>query len=439
MSKSGYVKLDAVMGQCARLYNAALEEWQTAWRRGKHSVGLYDQIKQFTGVRQDDPFWAAQDVGIGRGVLQRLERAKNAFYRRVKAGQTPGYPRFKSGRRWKTIDLAEVRPSMVKGKFVRIKGLPPIEIKGGGLPDSTALKSLRITRAGRRVTVSLAYAVEREPLPATSAAVGIDMGITDRMVLSSGEMILAGVDIPAAVLETAEIPAQGVSPGVGESSWRRPKSSVSPGAGSPLDPLAGQGDRRVSRAASIDVDIQRKQRRLSRTRKGSCRFRERARILANAHSRARVSRRNAAHRITTDIVRRYGLLGVEKLQIANMTRSAKGTAEAPGRNVAAKSGLNREILAQGWGLLRQQLAYKAAWAGRQFVEVDPKYTSQTCNVCGSVNAESRQGKEFRCVVCGHQADADVNAARNILSKAVKLARGNEPAPGPYRAAVLETA
>ena len=108
-----------------------------------------------------------------------------------------------------------------------------------------------------------------------------------------------------------------------------------------------------------------------------------------------------------------------------MTRSAKGTAEAPGRNVAAKAGLNREIGKSGWGLLVRRLEDKAP--GR-VEKVPPAYTSQRCSACGHVHRSSRESQAaFRCMACGHQANADVNAARNILAAGLAAtARGGIP-------------
>ena len=437
LSKAGYDQLEGVLRQCATLYNAGLQEWRDAYsahigvtgiwsdrkqdwfyveRREKRAVPghstHYDQLKEFTGVRADDPFWNNLDVNLGRGVLQRLERAKNAFFRRVKAGETPGYPRFKSGRRWKTIEMAMVRPGMVRHGQVRIKGLPVIEIPSKReLPPSVDLKTLRITRSGRRVTVSLGYAVEREASSNNSACVGIDFGISDRMVLSTGEAMMAGDDIPAAGLESAAVPTSEAS------IFSIDGQLVAPDVGSHL------GSHLIPRRTRRDrLAIVRKQQRLSRCRKGSRRWKQRAAVLANAWARRRVQNRNECHRITTEIVRQYGHIAVEALAIRDMSRSAAGTVEEPGRNVSAKSGLNREILDQTWGLIRQQLRYKAEWAGRRFVEVDPRHTSQTCNSCGVVDGRSRQGKVFQCVACGFTLDADLNAARNILRKS--LAGGN---------------
>ena len=100
-----------------------------------------------------------------------------------------------------------------------------------------------------------------------------------------------------------------------------------------------------------------------------------------------------------------------------MTRSAKGTAEKPGKNVAAKAGLNRSLLDAGFGILRTLIEEKAAWAARTIVAVDPRYTSQTCAECGHVAKDSREDECFRCVACGHADNADVNAARVILLRA----------------------
>ena len=184
------------------------------------------------------------------------------------------------------------------------------------------------------------------------------------------------------------------------------------------DRLALSNGERVGRRRKASKHLARMQRRLSKCRKGGHRWRKRKAVLANHQHRERVSNRNECHRVTTDLVRRFGLIAVEDLAIRNMTRSASGTLENPGTGVAQKRGLNRSITEQTWGLLRSQLAYKAEWAGRELVAVDPKFTSQRCSKCGVVSAEHRQRKRYDCAECGMTEDADVNAARNILHKAL---------------------
>ncbi|MFO7808051.1 RNA-guided endonuclease InsQ/TnpB family protein [Guyparkeria sp.] len=107
---------------------------------------------------------------------------------------------------------------------------------------------------------------------------------------------------------------------------------------------------------------------------------------------------------------------IEDLQVRNMTRLSSGTVDQPGRNVRAKTGLNRSILDQGWSEFRRQLEYKQAWRGGIVEAVAPRNTSRTCAACGHVAKENRPSQSrFECVACGHTAHADVNAARNILA------------------------
>ena len=136
--------------------------------------------------------------------------------------------------------------------------------------------------------------------------------------------------------------------------------------------------------------------------------------------RQKRSRESLHHEITHLITSGFGRVAVENLNIKGMTPSASGTEEEPGTNVAQKSGLNREILKRGWGLLVSQLEYKAEWRGGEVIKVDPKYTGQTCSKCGHVEKANRATQAtFLCQKCGHKENADVNAAKNILTRAEK--------------------
>jgi putative transposase len=127
-------------------------------------------------------------------------------------------------------------------------------------------------------------------------------------------------------------------------------------------------------------------------------------------------RRDFLHQTSTAISKNHALVCIEDLKVASMSRSAKGSRQKPGTNVKAKSALNRSILAQGWSEFRRQLEYKQAWLGGLVVAVPPQYTSQRCSCCGYVTAANRKDQEhFACVSCGYEANADLNAARNILA------------------------
>src|SRR6202011_937517 len=138
------------------------------------------------------------------------------------------------------------------------------------------------------------------------------------------------------------------------------------------------------------------------------------RRLARAKEREANVRRDWLHKVSRLIVQRFDRIALEGLRLRSMTRSAKGTPEEPGIGVRAKAGLNRALLDAGFGMLARLIREKAANAARRVIEVDARYSSQTCAVCGHVCRESREGPLFACVRCGHQADADVNAAQVIL-------------------------
>jgi putative transposase len=240
-------------------------------------------------------------------------------------------------------------------------------------PDA---KSYRVTmdRAGRW---HVAFAVIPAPVPApgNGQTVGIDRGVTVSAALSTGQLLHA----PA---------------------------------------LTGQERTRLRRL----------QRRLARATLGSNR---RARVkgaIARLRAGETDRRKDWAEKVSTDLARRFDLIRVEDLKIGNMTRSARGTRENPGRNVRAKAGLNRGILGSGWGLLVRRLAEKAP--GR-VEKVSPAFTSQRCSACGRVDRDSRESQAvFRCTACGFAGHADVNAALNIAAGHAVTARGGDGDTGP---------
>ena len=179
--------------------------------------------------------------------------------------------------------------------------------------------------------------------------------------------------------------------------------------------------------SKLDANIKRKQRQAAKARERS---RQSGQPLSNRgrrvcgqlrklHRKKKRRRENAAHQHSRKMADTAHAVVVEDLNVQAMTQSAKGTVEQPGTNVKAKSGLNREILASGWGRLERNLDYKAGLV----VKVDPAYTSQTCAVCGHAGKENRKTQAtFKCTACGHTANADRNAAVNILDRGLPLIR-----------------
>lgn len=158
------------------------------------------------------------------------------------------------------------------------------------------------------------------------------------------------------------------------------------------------------------------QRELSRKVKFSNNWQKQKRKIQRLHSRIANIRRDYLHKVTTTISKKHAMIVIEDLKVSNMSRSAAGTVSQPGRNVRAKSGLNRSILDQGWYEMRRQLEYKQLWRGGQVLAVPPAYTSQRCACCGHTAKENRLSQSrFVCQACGYTANADVNGARNILA------------------------
>jgi len=133
------------------------------------------------------------------------------------------------------------------------------------------------------------------------------------------------------------------------------------------------------------------------------------------HARIADIRLDHLHKLSTRLSKNHAVIVIEDLQIRNMSRSASGAVEQPGRNIRAKAGLNRSILDQGWFEFRRQLEYKQAWRGGMVIAVDLRHTSRRCPACGHAAKANRASQSyFECVACGYTAQADVNAARNIL-------------------------
>jgi len=252
---------------CATLYNACLEEHIDCYKKTGESRSYYDQCKALTEVRADDPEYADISVQVFRGVVGRIDKAYKSFFRRVKAKEKVGFPRFKSSRRWRTIEINDQCWHMLKREgqklFLKVKGLPRIEIKPSReLPPNALLKAIRITRKSLRTEVALSYELPTPEAKPVSNPVGIDMGISKRLTTSNGETV-----------EKREI-------------YRK--------------------------------RLIRLQRSVSRKAKGSNNRRKSVSLLAKEWQRLTVKERNYLHRLTSQIAKMYDFIAIEKLETKKM-------------------------------------------------------------------------------------------------------------------------
>ena len=418
-----------MLGNCTTLYNAALQHRRDAWKQVRDSVSYYDQCKELTGLRQDDSYWAAISLQVARGVIRRAQRAYDGFFRRVRQGATPGYPRFKPRSRYRTIEIPELRSSMLKVRgnslLIKVKGLSTIRVyPSRDLPPLEQAKSLQITRRNRALDVSIQFAFTPEALQPTGRITALDPGVARRLTGSDGfsSKPVKRDKVLASALQRKISNFRERALVDGRAGWEPLLTRW----GTPACTTRGKPRFRLAWASSGQEPL--KLRRL-RERLGTLRHRDRVRV------------RNITHEVTSELVQHYDVIGLEDTALTNMTRSAAGTIEEPGRNVAAKSGLNRSILEQNLGQLRAQLAYKAEWAGRQLVLVDPRNTTRTCSRCGRLNPRPGIDRIYRCDMCSLALDQDQNASVNILHatlEAVGVERDRKPMLFEYGIPVVMT-
>jgi putative transposase len=348
-----------------RLYNAALEERREAWRMRKVSVRYGQQSAQLRDIRSADPDQGRWSFSSQQATLRRLDKAMAAFYRRCKTGQKAGYPRFKAPDRWDSAewpsdgDGCRWKPDTGR---VYLQGIGHVKVHAHRAVQGR-VKTISLKREGRRWYVVLSCDdVPACPLPAAGREIGVDVGVARFATTSDGEVI------------------------------------------------ANPRFTRISEA-----ELAAAQQALPRKQRGSANRRRAKAKIAEVHYRIRNRRADFHHKTARALVNECDVIALEDLRIGNMTRSASGTLDEPGVNVAAKSGLNRSILDAGWGQFASTLAGKAEEAGRRIVLVDPRNTSKTCHQCGARCTRPRQDTVI-CPVHGPM-DADVNGARNIALRA----------------------
>jgi putative transposase len=351
------------------VWNLAVEQ-QQHWQPGRQAPGYHEQCAQLTAARAEYDWLAAGSQTVQQQALRDFAQAMRNFF-----GATHRRPTWRKARTHEGFRQVGLKPRHLK-RLSRRYGQVWIPKVGWVRFRRTrtipaTVKSYRVTldRSGRW---HIAFAAIPEPVPGPGdgSVVGVDRGVAVSVALSTGELLCV--------------------PG------RR----------------AGETKR-----------LRTLQRRLVRTRRGSNRRARTKRAIARLRARETDRRRDWVEKTTTDLARRFDTICVEDLNVRAMTKSARGTRECPGTNVAQKRGLNREISRQGWGLLVARLKHKAA--GR--LELVPAaYTSQRCSRCGHVALENRKSQAvFQCVACGAgRCNADVNAARNIAAGRAVTARGD---------------
>ncbi len=352
-SKEQTIALDYQLSEARILYNAALQERRDAWKMQKVSLNYYDQASQLKEIR-DTGNLSLANYSSCQDVLWRVDKTFQAFFRRVKAGEKAGYPRFKSRDRYDSYTFPAWGDGchLTDAGRIKVQGVGSVKVKMHR-PIAGNIKTLTLKCEAGKWYACFSVMVDvplRLPQP---DAVGIDMGLTLFAALSTGELIT-----------------------------------------NPRNLKAGLGK------------LRRCQRKVARRKKGGNGRRKAVRFLQKAHAHVRNQRSDFQHKLSRKLANSYGLIAVEDLNIKGLSKGM----------------LARSVNDASWGAFLAKLAYKAEEAGGELVRVNPNGTSQVCSGCGSLPdvPKTLADRVHLCPSCGLVIDRDVNAARNILTRALGL-------------------
>ena len=380
-------KLHWTLTRCRELYNAGLSERKDAYQQFQRTIviegqdrtvavtmvtgfsvkpmSFFGQKRDLVDIKEERPEYQEIASHVLQDVLHRLDKAFSAFFRRIKNGETPGYPRFKGRNRYNSFTYPDGAGWKFDGQSLHLSKIGKAKVKLHR-PMIGKIKTVTIKREVDQWFVTFSCEVaEPEKLPESVEDVGIDLGVSHLATLSNGEM----VEHPRYLRK-------------------------------------GQ------------TTLKRRQQALSHKKKGSHRREKAKKLIGKAHRKIANQRRDFLHKESRKLVDRYQVIVFEDIQISHLTRAPKAKQdEATGQylpnGAAAKGGLNKSILDAGWGMFVGMCSAKAEEAGRTLLKVSPKFTSQICSNCGQVRKKDLSERWHSCD-CGAELDRDVNAAKNIL-------------------------
>jgi putative transposase len=359
-------------GSCRFVFNKALALQKERYESGEKKLGYAGLCKQLTEWRNgaDTPWLKDSPIHPAQQALKDLELAYANFF-----AKRADFPRFKkkgNGDSFRYPDPKQIKLERENGRIFLPK-LGWIRYRNSRLALG-ALRNVTVSSKGGKWFVSVLMRREVEqPLP-QGPSTGIDVGIARFATLSDGTFL------------------------------------------APLNSFKKHEQR-----------LAKYQRRMARKTKFSNNWKKAKGRVQRIHSSIANARNDFLHKASTQISKNHAMVCIEDLQVRNMSKSASGTLEAPGRKVAQKKGLNKAILDQGWGEFRRQLEYKTRWNGGEFVAVPAAYTSQTCPCCGHISRENRETQAlFACVSCGYENNADHVGAVNVLAAGHAVLACGEP-------------
>ena len=350
---------------CRHLYNWSLTERKDGYEHDGSSISYNQQQNQLPLLKKERPWYKGVYSQVLQDVLKRLDKGYLSFFRRVKAGENPGFPKFKKRGQWNSITYPQY--STIPGSSIQIPKVGTVKmVYHRIIPTNAKIKTLTIIKEGGKwfACFSFELSLEIESKQNVLPSIGIDLGLKDFLYTSDG----VSVPVPK---------------------YLRAK----------------------------EKQLKRLQRRLSKATKRSKKYYKILRALLKRHYRIKCRRNDFLHKTANNLLETCDALFHEDLKIKNMIRKPKPKQDDDGTYIpngaSAKAGLNKSIADAGWGQFLNLLKYKAVETGKTLLAVPPHYTSQECSACGNMVKKSLSVRTHRCS-CGFVANRDHNAALNIL-------------------------
>jgi len=392
--------MEAILTTTCIFYNSLLVERKQAWEERKERVTKVQQLRRVKERKATNPYAASVHSHILQIVADDLDKAFLAFFRRVRTGEKPGYPRFRGANRWTSFGLKELGNGFkLDGRRLKVSGVGRLSVRWHR-PIEGDIKTVRISKkAGTWYAAFSCVAPDKDPLPATNRSIGIDVGLTHLLTTSDGETV-------EKMLLANPLPRV---------------SGASNCMGSRVPPTRRRGSIEVRqqhlenprwyRAEQATLRVV--QRRIARRKKGGNNRKKAVAQVQRQYERITNRRKDYLNKLVADLVGSHDLIAIEDLRITHMARN---------RHLA------KSIFDAGWGYLADHLARKAACAGRWVSMVDPADTSKTCSGCGERLTQeiTLAARWVTCGSCGLSLDRDYNAAINILKRA-RGASAQQPA------------
>lgn len=351
-----------ILGCCRYIRNKGLHTKKKLWEESKKNISRFELDKLLTEMKRDFDWLRVPPSQALQQVNKDLDQSFKNFFK------GSGYPKFKKKEKGGSFRLPQGfslssklsnKIEVVKlTKIGKVRFIHSREIDG-------VIKFITIIKKCNKWFVSFNCEVELQVKDNNSGtAIGIDRGIAKFIQCSDG-------------VEFSSV-----------SSLKKSKEKLA-----------------------------KLQRKLAKQKNYSSNWRKIKRKISKLYFHVLNKRKDYTHKISTQLAKNHSIIVMENLNISGMTKSAKGTLENPGKNVRAKSGLNRSILDQGWYMFQKLIEYKMHWRGGKVIYIDPKYTSQKCSKCNHISKENRKSQAiFECVKCGYESNADLNASKNILAE-----------------------